>query len=102
MTSLNAEYTTLGNYLSEQQYKIPSVVNTPSMQNPILPRYTGGYGLSTLSHDANGVGYYDINKAYACSNIETSFNVATCPSNAPLIPFETKESFRSFPIQKKT
>lgn len=103
MTTVNTEYSTLGNYLQDQQYAIPSTVTVPSMQTPIIPQFSGGYGLSTLTHDYDGVGYYNINKAYACSKIETSFNVSLCPSNAPLIPFEEaptqRENFRPLPVR---
>jgi hypothetical protein len=97
MTTVYTEYATLGNYLHNQQYKIPSTVTTPSMQTPIIPQYSGGYGLSTLTHDYDGVGYYNINKAYACSQIETSFNISQCPSNQPLATFGIKENFKTFP-----
>lgn len=114
MTTVNTEYSTLGNYLQDQQYAIPSSVTVPSMQTPVIPQFSGGYGLSTLTHDYDGVGYYNINKAYACSAIQTSFNVSLCPSNSPLIPFEEpkmepqRENFRPFParlqrpVQKKS
>lgn len=92
MTSLNAEYTTLGNYLSKQQYSIPSAGIQPTMDLPVLPLYTGGYGLTTLTHDANGVGYHGIENAYSCSKIQTTFNYSTCPQNIPQYPFVQKKT----------
>lgn len=107
MTTVRTEYATLGTYLSSDQQTPSSSstkVSVPSMSTPIIPQYTGGYGLNTLTHDADGVGYYGINKAYACSKIDTSFNVASCPSNRPLtsfIPATTRESFRPLPTYEK-
>lgn len=105
MTTTTTEYATLGKYLNDQQYPIEQPVAVPQMQYPIIPQYSGGYGLNTLTHDYNGVGYYDINKAYACSVIDTKFNIASCPSNQPVAPFPTKETFmpqRAFQEKKTT
>lgn len=108
MTTIHTEYATLGTYLQKQQYSIPSTVTVPNMQTPIIPQYSGGYGLSTLTHDYDGVGYYNINNAYACSAIKTSFNLAQCPSNRALTSFEnpmsnSKETFQFGPrLQKKS
>jgi len=56
----------------------------PPMQYISLPQDHANYGYNTLSHDYDGVGYYNVEDGYGKKC--TTFGVAKCPSNLPISP----------------
>ena len=87
-TSSFNDFTKLSTYFEKQQWG-PKENNPipPPMNYPLIPVYNQNYGINTLSHGYNGVGYYTIETGYGQKNQCTTFNVASCPSNIPVAPF---------------
>jgi len=75
----NNVYKKLENYNIDSLIGPPISPIVPSMQYITLPKEHDNFGYEALSHDYNGVGYYDINTAYGKSC--TTFNLGKCPSN---------------------
>lgn len=91
-TSSYNDYTKLSTYLEKQQWGPKENMPIPPPMNiPIIPEYQQNYGINTLSHGYNGVGYYTIETGYGQKNQCTTFNLASCPSNRPIAPFTKKE-----------
>jgi glutaredoxin len=88
VTSIYNDYTKLSSYLKGQQFGPKDDIPPPNMAFPIIPQYHVNYGIDTLSHGYNGVGYYTIETGYGKKNQETTFNVSSCPTNRPLQPFK--------------
>ena len=87
MTSVYSEYTKLSSYLQGQQFGPKSPVPVPDMGYPILPLQQVNYGFSTLTHDSDNVGYYNIETGYGQPKQCTSFMVGQCPSNNIVQPY---------------
>jgi glutaredoxin len=87
VTSIYNDYTKLSSYLKGQQFGPKDDIPPPNMAFPIIPQYHASYGIDTLSHGYNGVGYYTIETGYCEKNHKPTFNVASCPTNRPLQPF---------------
>lgn len=90
MTSVYSEYTKLSSYLQGQQFGPKSSVPVPDQGYPILPLNQVNYGFNALTHDSNGVGYYNIESGYGQPKQCTSFMVGSCPSNNVIQPYGPK------------
>ena len=84
MTSIYTQYNSLGNYLQGQQFGPRPYIPVPPQGNPILPQNNVNYGINTLIHDSNNIGYYSIETGYGQPRQCTTFVVGSCPSNRPI------------------
>ena len=79
ITRPNNVYAKLDKYNSDNLIGPPLNPNIPPMQYIHLPREHQNYGYDTLSHDFNGIGYYNVETGYG--NKCTTFDTARCPGN---------------------
>lgn len=84
ITKPNNIYAKLDKYTQNSIFGPPISPIVPSMNYIQLPHDTQNYGYDALSHDNDGVGYYNVVTGYGQKC--TSFNVAKCPTNQIIAP----------------
>lgn len=79
ITNPNNAYASLDTYNMDNIIGPPISPIVPSMHYIQLPQEHMNYGYDALSHDYNGIGYYNVTTGYG--NKCTTFELARCPSN---------------------
>lgn len=84
LTRPNSVYNTLTTYNTNSIFGPPISPIIPSMQYITLPIERPSFGYQSLSHDFNGIGYYNVETGYG--NQCTQFVTARCPGNTRQMP----------------
>lgn len=84
LTKPNNAYASLDGYNDNSVFGPPVSPIIPPMQYVTLPKDHINYGYNSLSHDYDGIGYYNVESGYGKKC--TSFGLAKCPANEPIAP----------------